>query len=68
MIVVAPDIIRRMKPQGDFPMPLFIKPALSHTGPGEEKNDNEDGLALPVNPDEGIPLVPDEEGDVTVPG
>lgn len=49
-------------------MPLFIKPALSHTGPGEGKNDNEDGLALPVNPDEGIPLVPDEEGDVTVPG
>lgn len=49
-------------------MQLFIKPALSHTGPGEEKNDNEDGLALPVNPDEGIPLVPDEEGDVTVPG
>ena len=49
-------------------MPLFIKPALSHTRPGEEKNDDEDGLALPVSPDEGIPLVPDEEGDMPVPG
>lgn len=48
-------------------MQLFIKPALSHTGPGEEKNDDEDGLALPVNPDQGTPLVPDEDGQVTVP-
>ena len=34
----------------------------------EEEEDDDDGLELPVNPDEGIPLVPDEEGDVTVPG
>ena len=49
-------------------MSLFVNTALSHTGPGEEKSDNEDGLALPVNPDQGIPLVPDGQGEVTVPG
>lgn len=48
-------------------MTLFVKAALSHSGPGEEKNDNDDGLAFPVNPDQGVPLVPDQEGEVTVP-
>jgi len=36
-------------------------------GPGEETAEDEEGLELPVNPDEGTPLIPDEEGVVTVP-
>ncbi|MEO6321511.1 MAG: hypothetical protein ABIR56_12630 [Polaromonas sp.] len=57
-------------------MHMLVKPALPASpaghilprkGPGEEKSEDEDGLELPVNPDEGTPLVPDEEGEVTVP-
>lgn len=37
-------------------------------GPSEDvEDDEEEGLALPVTPDEGTPLIPDEEGEVTVP-
>ena len=36
--------------------------------PSEEADEDEEGLALPVNPDEGTPLIPDEEGHVEVPG
>lgn len=36
-------------------------------GPGEEKAEDQEGLELPVNPDQGPPLIPDEEGAVTVP-
>lgn len=37
-----------------------------HRGPSEDDEDQE-GLELPVDPDEGTPLVPDEEGEVQVP-
>lgn len=36
-------------------------------GPGEPAQEGEEGLELPVNPDQGTPLVPDEEGEVTAP-
>lgn len=57
-------------------MPHFANPVLQsshagHTlprkGPGEEAEEDEEGLELPVNPDQGTPLIPDEEGVVTVP-
>ena len=45
--------------------------AVGHTlprkGPGEEADEDEEGLELPVNPDQGTPLIPDEEGEVTAP-
>lgn len=34
-------------------------------GNGSEEGDG--GLDLPVNPDQGIPLAPDDDGAVTVP-
>jgi len=40
---------------------------LPRKGPGEEAEEDEEGLELPVNPDQGTPLIPDEEGEVTVP-
>jgi hypothetical protein len=57
-------------------MHRFSKPVLqtghaAHTlprkGPDEETAEDEEGLELPVNPDEGTPLTPDEEGEITVP-
>lgn len=60
-------------------MHRFLKPVLrtspvgyaAHTlprkGPDEETAEDEEGLELPVNPDEGTPLTPDEEGEITVP-
>lgn len=36
-------------------------------GPGEEEAEDTEGLELPVNPDQGTPLMPDEEGEVKVP-
>lgn len=48
-------------------MTMFTKSPLSHRVPGEENSEGEEGLELPVNPDEGTPLVPDEDGVVTVP-
>lgn len=42
-------------------------PALPRKGPGEEADEDEEGLELPVNPDQGTPLIPDEEGEVTAP-
>lgn len=42
-------------------------PALPRKGPGEEAEEDEEGLELPVNPDQGTPLIPDEEGEVTAP-
>lgn len=41
--------------------------SLPHKTPGEEKDAGEEGLDLPVNPDEGTPLIPDEGGHVEVP-
>ncbi len=40
---------------------------LPRKGPDEETDEDQEGLELPVNPDEGTPLIPDEEGVVTVP-
>ena len=40
---------------------------LPRKGPGEEAGEDEEGLELPINPDQGTPLIPDEEGVVTVP-
>lgn len=40
---------------------------LPRKAPGEEAEEDEEGLELPVNPDQGTPLIPDEEGEVTVP-
>lgn len=37
-----------------------------HRGPSEDDEEQE-GLELPVEPDEGTPLMPDEEGEVQVP-
>lgn len=41
--------------------------SLPHKGPGEEKQADEEALDLPVNPDQGTPLIPDEEGHVEAP-
>lgn len=41
--------------------------ALPRNGPGEEAEEDQEGLELPVNPDQGTPLVPNEEGVITVP-
>ena len=41
-----------------------------HTHPrkgDEETGEDDDGLELPVNPDQGTPLIPDEDGKATVP-
>jgi len=35
--------------------------------PSEESPDEEPGLELPVSPDEGTPLIPDEERVINVP-
>lgn len=46
-------------------------PATGHAvpgkGPANEPDNDQEGLELPVNPDQGTPLIPDEEGVVTVP-
>jgi hypothetical protein len=36
-------------------------------GVPEEIDEDEEGLELPVQPDEGTPLIPDEEREVSVP-
>lgn len=36
-------------------------------GPAEESEEDAEGLELPVNPDQGAPLLPDEEGQITPP-
>ncbi len=57
-------------------MPIIAGPALRASaadhglprkGPSEETEEDEEGLELPVTPDEGTPLIPDEEGEVNVP-
>ena len=47
--------------------PGAVGPAVAHKKPGEETPEEQEGLELPVNPDQGTPLIPDEEGVVTVP-
>jgi hypothetical protein len=37
------------------------------SGPPEEAGDDDDALELPVEPDEGTPLIPDDERVVNVP-
>ena len=55
------EAFTRSHPIGDF----------AHThprkGPDEESAEDDDGLELPVNPDQGTPLIPDEDGNATVP-
>ena len=41
--------------------------ASPHKGPGQEAADDEDELELPVNPDQGAPLIPDDDGAVKAP-
>jgi len=42
--------------------------ALWRDGPSvEESAEEEDGLDLPVDPDEGMPLIPDDERVIDVP-
>jgi len=36
-------------------------------GPPDETEEDEDGLELPVDPDEGMPLIPDDERVINVP-
>lgn len=63
-------------------MAMIAKPALSARRVGHADNspprekpkpgsredaEDEDGLELPVNPDEGTPLIPDDERVVNVP-
>ena len=61
-------------------MVMIAKPALSaprvanadNSGPREkpgsaEEAEDEDGLELPVSPDEGTPLIPDDERVINVP-
>ena len=36
-------------------------------GPGGPAEEDEEGLELPVNPDQGTPLIPDEEGEAEAP-
>ena len=36
-------------------------------GPAEEATEDEEGLELPVNPDQGTPLMPDEDGQIKPP-
>ncbi len=36
-------------------------------GPPEEDVEDDEGLALPVEPDEGSPLIPDDERVINVP-
>lgn len=36
-------------------------------GPAEEAGEDEEGLELPVNPDQGTPLMPDEDGQIKAP-
>jgi hypothetical protein len=42
-------------------------PHKPHKSPSEEGDVDEEDLELPVNPDEGTPLTPDEEGHVEPP-
>jgi len=57
-------------------MPRIARPALKtgsadngqpRSGPPEEVPDDDDALELPVEPDEGTPLIPDDERVVNVP-
>lgn len=73
---LSPAPIKTLENLKGLTMPDFLKPVLrtSHSGhtlprkgPGEEAEEDEEGLELPVNPDEGTPLIPDEEGEVDVP-
>lgn len=36
-------------------------------GPGDVPGQSDDGLDLPVNPDQGIPLIPDDDDQPVAP-
>jgi hypothetical protein len=42
-------------------------PHKPHHSPSEEADEDEEDLELPVNPDQGEPLAPDEDGQVQAP-
>lgn len=42
--------------------------SVPHTPPDKEADEDAEGLELPVRPDEGTPLIPDEGGEIQVPG
>lgn len=51
-----------------FSQPIgHATPPFPRKGPGEENAEDSDGLELPVNPDQGTPLMPDEQGEILVP-
>ena len=41
--------------------------ATAGKSPDEEADEDQEGFELPVNPDQGTPLIPDEKDVVTVP-
>ena len=41
--------------------------ATAGKSPDEEADEDQEGLELPVDPDQGTPLIPDEQGVVNVP-
>jgi hypothetical protein len=42
--------------------------SVPHPTPDKEADEDAEGLELPVRPDEGTPLIPDEDGEIQVPG
>jgi hypothetical protein len=42
-------------------------PHKPHRSPSEEADADEEDLELPVNPDQGAPLAPDEDGQIQAP-
>lgn len=61
-----PGLARPLRPWPFFSSAVY---AGSRTKPlpPEVEADNEEGLALPVEPDEGTPLIPDDERVINVP-
>lgn len=49
------------------PLQAHSLPHKPHHSPSEEADEDEEDLELPVNPDQGEPLAPDEEGQVKAP-
>jgi hypothetical protein len=42
-------------------------PHKPHHSPSEEADEDEEDMELPVNPDQGEPLAPDENGQIQAP-
>ena len=67
-------------PVFEFPKEISMRPASfvqsiqthslphkPHHSPSEEADADEEDMELPVNPDQGAPLAPDEDGQVQAP-